>query len=90
MTGARQTWFVYLVRCADGSLYCGITTEPARRLAEHNGEGSAGARYTRARRPVELVYQEGHASRSEAARREAALKHMARADKLALAGLRKI
>ncbi len=79
-------WFVYLLRCADGSLYCGITTDPARRLAEHNGAGEAGARYTRGRRPVELVYQEPQPSRAAASRREAELKRMRRGAKLVLAG----
>lgn len=76
-------WWVYLLRCADGTLYAGITTDLERRLAEHNGEGP-GARYTRSRRPVELVYAEPAASRAEAARREAAIKRLDRAQKLAL------
>ena len=73
-----------MLRCADGSLYTGITTEVGRRVAEHNGDGAAGARYTRSRRPVELVYAEAAASRAEAARREAAIKRLDRARKLAL------
>ncbi len=65
-------WFVYLLRCSDGSLYAGVTTDPLRRLREHNsGKGSA---YTRARRPVLLVFQERHPSRSSALRREAEIK----------------
>ncbi|MCU0841399.1 MAG: GIY-YIG nuclease family protein [Thiobacillaceae bacterium] len=82
-----MAWQVYILRCADGSLYTGITTDLARRLAEHNGEGGKGglgARYTRARRPVTLAHAEGFASRAEAARREAALKALDRAAKLAL------
>ena len=47
-------WYVYLLRCADATLYCGVTTDMERRLREHNA-GSRGAKYTRARRPVELV-----------------------------------
>ena len=77
-------WRVYMLRCADGSLYTGITTDITRRVAEHNGEGGPGARYTRSRRPVELVYVEPADSRAEAARREAAIKQLDRARKLAL------
>ena len=85
MTGpARPGWWVYLLRCADGSLYTGITTDVARRLAEHNGEGGEGARYTRGRRPVVLAYQEPADSRASAARREAAIRRLSRAGKLAL------
>lgn len=74
-----------MLRCADGSLYTGITTDVARRLAEHNGDGAAGARYTRSRRPVQLVYAEAACDRAAAARREAAIKRLDRARKLALA-----
>jgi putative endonuclease len=84
---ADPTWFVYLLRCADGSLYCGITTHLERRLAEHNGDHGAGARYTRSRRPVELAYHERMASRADAACREAELKRLSRSAKLALVGL---
>lgn len=84
MKTPAAAWWVYLLRCADGSLYTGITTDLARRLAEHNGEGGMGARYTRSRRPVELAYAEAAASRAEAARREAAIKRLDRARKLAL------
>jgi len=86
MTQAVGTaaWFVYMLRCADGSLYTGITTDIDRRLAEHNGEGTLGARYTRPRRPVQLAYAEPAASRSEASRREAAIKRLDRAAKQVL------
>ena len=77
-------WWVYMLRCADGSLYTGITTDVSRRLAEHNGEAGLGARYTRSRRPVELVYAEGAGNRAQASRREAAIKRLDRARKLAL------
>ena len=73
-----------MLRCADGSLYTGITTDLARRLAEHNGDGPAGARYTRSRRPVQLVYSEAASNRSDASQREAAIKRLDRARKLAL------
>ncbi len=73
-----------MLRCADGTFYTGITVDVVRRLAEHNGEGALGARYTRSRRPVELVYVEPADSRAEAARREAAIKRLRRGRKLAL------
>lgn len=73
-----------MLRCADGTLYTGITTDIARRVAEHNGEGGLGARYTRSRRPVQLVYVEAATDRAEATRREAAIKRLDRVHKLAL------
>ena len=77
-----QTWWAYLVRCADDTLYAGITTDLERRVTEHNT--GSGARYTRARRPVVLVYREQCDDRSSALKREAAIKRLSRADKLAL------
>lgn len=79
-------WQVYIVRCADGSLYTGIARDVVRRLAEHNGDRGrgAGANYTRARRPVTLVYREDADDRSAASRREYAIKQLDRAAKLAL------
>jgi formylglycine-generating enzyme required for sulfatase activity/predicted GIY-YIG superfamily endonuclease len=74
-----QRWFVYVVRCRDGSLYTGISTDVAARVARHNA--GQGARYTRARRPVELIYTETKRSRSNALRREAAIKALPRAGK---------
>ncbi len=82
--GSPAAWWVYMLRCADGTLYTGITIDVARRVGEHNGEGGPGARYTRSRRPVQLVYMEAAANRAEAARREAAIKRLDRARKLAL------
>ena len=80
-----ETHFVYIVQCADGSLYTGYATDVARRVEEHNGNSkTAGARYTRGRRPVELLYSEAFASRSEAQKRESALKKLSRNEKLAL------
>ncbi len=79
-----QTWFVYLLRCADNSLYTGITVDLKRRLAEHNGS-RLGARYTRSRRPVALVYAEPCVDRSAAAKREYAIKRLAPHQKAALA-----
>ena len=66
--------FVYLLRCADGSLYCGWSTEPERRLREH--EAGTASRYTRARRPVELVWSAECADRSHALREEARIKRL--------------
>jgi putative endonuclease len=80
-------WFVYILRCADGSLYTGITKEVNRRCQQHNN-GTA-SRYTRSRRPTKLVWQEAHPSRSSALKREAAIKAMTRREKLALIRLRK-
>lgn len=80
----RTAWFVYLLRCGDDSLYCGVTPDLARRLAAHR-EGR-GARYTRAHLPVRLVYWERQASRSVAQQREAEIKRWPRSRKLALVG----
>lgn len=78
----KTQWYVYIVRCADKSLYTGITTDIQRRVTEHNGEG--GARYTRARVPVTLVYQEDAESRSTASKREIVIKKMNKQKKEAL------
>ena len=75
-------WMVYMLRCRDGSLYTGITNDLPRRLAAHHA--GRGARYTRSRLPVRLVYREARANRSAALRREAAIKRLPRAAKLAL------
>ena len=72
-----MNWHVYLLRCADGSLYAGITTDLERRLAEHNA-GRAGAKYTRSRRPVVLAWSEPAVDRADASRREHALKKLGR------------
>lgn len=74
---------VYILRCGDGTLYTGSTNDLARRLRAH--QSGRGAKYTRSRLPVELVYREPAADRSAALRREAAIKRMSRAEKLALA-----
>jgi len=82
--------FVYVIKCVDKTLYTGYTTNIEKRLSEHNGDGStataqsAGARYTRGRRPVELVYSEKFNSRSEAMRREYAIKKLSRSEKVSL------
>ena len=76
---------LYILSCADGTLYTGITTDVARRVAEHNA-GSLGARYTSARRPVVLIYTQECGSRSSATKEELRVKSLTRAQKLALAG----
>ncbi len=71
--------FVYIVRCADGTYYAGWCTDVARRVADHNA--GRGARYTRGRRPVVLVYHEEAPDRHVAMQRESAIKRLAREDK---------
>lgn len=73
-------WFVYMLRCADDSLYTGITTDPDRRVNEHN-RGKSAAAYTRSRRPVRLVYLEKCRSRSEAAKREHEIRTLPKQEK---------
>jgi putative endonuclease len=77
---------VYILHCADGSLYTGVTVDVDRRLREHNGELPGGARYTASRRPVTLAHVETAASRASACRREAAIKRLSRGAKLNLIG----
>ncbi|AHG00641.1 hypothetical protein HALLA_19460 [Halostagnicola larsenii XH-48] len=76
---------VYVLECADGSLYTGYTTDLDRRVAEHNA--GSGAKYTRARTPVEVVYREHYDSRSTAMSREYEIKQHSRAEKERLVGL---
>lgn len=80
----EQRWFVYVLRCADGTLYTGITTDTARRVQEHNAGAPLGARYTRSRRPVALIYVESVSSRALATQRELTIKKLDRHRKLAL------
>lgn len=70
----KSQWYVYLVRCSDNTLYGGITTDLKRRLSEHNTCNTRGAKYTRVRRPVSLVYSEKCDDRSHASKREYAIK----------------
>ena len=79
-----SAWIVYIVRCADGSLYTGIAKDVARRVEEHNESDLLAANYTRSRRPVALVYQEPAATRSVAGKREYEIKQMTRLEKEAL------
>ncbi len=76
-------WYVYILTCADGTLYTGVTTDLTRRLEEHN-TSPKGAKYTRVRRPVVLVHQEAFDTRSEACIREAAIKKLTREEKMGL------
>lgn len=77
-------YYVYIVKCADETLYTGIATELERRIDEHNGSDK-GAKYTRTRRPVTLVYSEEYTDRSLASKREYEIKKkMSRAEKLKL------
>jgi putative endonuclease len=75
-------WTVYLARCRDGTLYTGVTTDPERRLAEHNA--GCGAAYTRSRLPVTLIYLESVGDRAGAQRREYVIRRMTRDQKEAL------
>lgn len=79
-------YFLYMLVCADDTLYTGITTDLERRIAEHN-TGTAGAKYTRARRPVSLVYSKKYKDRSSASIAEARMKKLTRDEKLALVAL---
>lgn len=81
MAEDTAAWWVYLLQCSDQSLYVGITTDLHRRLQEHNGLTPGGARYTRSRRPVRLVWSEPSDSRSAAAQREAAIRKLSRMQK---------
>ena len=74
-------WYVYVLRCADNSLYTGVALDVNKRLDEHNGVTKNGAKYTHARRPVELVYQEPADSRSEACKREYAIRNLKKPQK---------
>lgn len=95
MMSKSDTHFIYILQCADNTLYTGYTTDIEKRMIEHNGEGStkaarsAGAKYTRGRRPVELVYQESFTTRSEALQREYAIKQLSRLEKQQMVDKRK-
>ena len=77
-----KLWYVYILRCADGTLYTGMTDDLDRRIRQHNS--GKGAKYTRGRGPVVLVYQEVCAAKGEALKRENAIKKMTRQQKLRL------
>ena len=79
-----MSWFVYMLRCGDGTLYTGVTDNVERRLAAHRS--GKGAKYTRGRGPLELVYQEETPDKSSALKREIAIKRLSRAEKETLIG----
>ena len=79
-------WYVYLALSIDGKLYCGITTDPERRIKEHN-TSKKGSKWTRAHRPLKLVYIEEATSRSIASKREYEIKQYSAVEKKKLAGL---
>lgn len=81
---SKEMYYIYLVRCSDDSLYCGWTTDLKRRIDAHNGHIPGGAKYTRGRRPVTLVYAESFHQKQEAQRREYAIKRMTKTKKLRL------
>ena len=78
------SYHTYILRCADSTLYTGITTDMGRRVIEHNTDDKKWAKYTRTRRPVELVYSENHDNRSEASKREFEIKQLSKKDKESL------
>ena len=79
-----MSWYVYMLRCADSSLYTGYTDDVERRLQVHSS--GKGAKYTRSRLPVKLVYREAYTDKSDALKREYAIKHLSKAEKEALVG----
>jgi len=78
-----MAYFIYILKCSDDTLYTGITTDIERRVFEHNSSPK-GAKYTKLRRPVELVYSEESEDRSSASKREYAIKQLSRKEKLEL------
>lgn len=82
MVADKDRWHVYLLRCADDSLYTGVTKDLEQRLAQHNA--GKGAKYTRGRRPVALVWSQSAESHGEALRQEILIKKLGRAEKLRL------
>ncbi|TCN77321.1 putative GIY-YIG superfamily endonuclease [Shewanella fodinae] len=79
-----SSWSLYIIRCRDGELYTGVTTDVNRRFAEHQGGGPKAAKYLRGKSPLQLIYQELVGSRSEALKREIQVKKLSRQQKLAL------
>lgn len=79
-----MTYYLYIVRCSDNSLYCGITTDLERRIKEHNSNTSKGAKYLRAKKPVHLVYFEKFKDRNSALVREAEVKKFSKSKKESL------
>ncbi len=86
---ADMSHFVYILRCNDGTYYTGYATDLEKRLKEHNGDVGEGAKYTRSRRPVRMLYSETFDSRAEAQSREYAIKQLNRTQKEALLNTQK-
>jgi putative endonuclease len=82
----EKGWHVYILRCADATLYTGITRDLQKRLMQHNGERAGGPRYTRGRRPVYLLWADEAADHGAALQREAAIKKLRRSEKLRIIG----
>lgn len=80
----HSSWFVYIIRCGDLSLYTGIATDVDRRFAEHESQGAKAAKYLRGRLPLTLLYQQEIGSRSEASKVELRIKSLSRKEKLEL------
>ncbi|MEN8846468.1 MAG: GIY-YIG nuclease family protein [Akkermansiaceae bacterium] len=80
-------WSLYILRCGDGSLYTGIATDVDRRFSEHESQGPKGAKYTRGKLPLEILYRREVGSRSEATKEEMRVKALSRKQKLALIAL---
>ena len=83
-TTPQNNWLIYILKCVDGSLYCGITNNIEKRLKQHKGEIIGGAKYTRSHWPCKLVYKEKSASRSQASQREVIIKKMSKVEKQTL------
>ena len=86
-TTTQNNWLIYILKCGDGSLYCGITNNLEKRLKQHKGEIKGGAKYTRSHWPCKLVYKEKSRSRSDALQREIVIINMSRNEKLHLNNL---
>lgn len=84
MKSRESSWFVYIIRCGDLSLYTGIATDVDRRFAEHESQGAKAAKYLRGRLPLTLLYQQEIGSRSEASKVELRIKSLSRKEKLGL------
>ncbi len=78
---AKSSWHLYLIRCGDDSLYCGIATDVERRFSEHQSQSPKSAKYLRGRLPLKLVYQKEIGNRSEATKEEMRIKKLSRKDK---------
>ncbi len=81
-----EDWHVYVLQCADGTLYTGVARDLQKRLLQHNGAQTGGPKYTRGRRPVQLMWSDTAVDRSAAQQWEAAIKKLRRVEKLRLIG----